>query len=67
MDTHFLLYKIIFSQKFKMSSNTSGETDLSKMLATLKPIHRPGVFVFTTVSAEDRENIPNIGGHGVRI
>ena len=37
----------------------TGETDLNKMLVTLEPILKDGVFVFTTVSAAERDKIPN--------
>ena len=37
-----------------------GETNLQKILSTLKPIHRPGIYVFTTVSSEDRNKISNV-------
>ena len=36
-----------------------GETDLHKMLKSLKPILHPGIFVFTSVSIKDRNLIPN--------
>ena len=36
-----------------------GETDLHKMLKSLKPILHPGIFVFTSISIKDRNLIPN--------
>ena len=38
---------------------SKGETDLHKMLKSLKPILHPGIFVFTSVSIKDRNLIPN--------